>query len=283
MRLTAIKMAVLVALMAGSAAGLDIVPTFVDTEEVAWTDAKKAVVLQAIADYEAVIDVDETVSVMFSFFDPDEAGVHAMWWGAGEPRRTRSTRPWTRGLRHGILISYHLANGAWFDPTPATDDDIPADKYDALTVYRHEIGHMMGHRDKYCWDGWGRPDPTDMWMAQIDEDGVFDAEGLAVPMCVGNYGHAADAGLMNPVVVPGRRYDVTRTVQMLATAYGYPIIEPSEPELTVTAPLRLAEAVPDRGQGGSGVLAILALAALTAGFLCVSVSMLRAMLVGPTH
>jgi hypothetical protein len=46
--------------------------------------------------------------------------------------------PWTGWLSFNNSVPW------FFDPTPDTDGDIPADQFDVLTVALHELGHVLG-------------------------------------------------------------------------------------------------------------------------------------------
>ena len=210
---------VVVLLAAGPAAALDIIPVFVDSPDRPWAPHEKAVIHQAIADYEAVIAEPETIRVAFKVHEGDD---HlAMWYGVGEPANGATIRPWTSQLRHTVALSTAVADALWYDLTPATDRDVPDDVWDALTVFRHELGHMLGHRGGYCFDKWATRRQHDPWAALVDKRGVFDPGGLNVPIHGKTLGHTEGGGLMTPVIPPGTRYDVDRTVRMLALAYGY--------------------------------------------------------------
>jgi len=254
--------------LATSAAALEITPTFTDAEGAEWTDARRAIVHQAIADYEAAIANDGAIAVEMQFGEIDQA---AMWYTHGEPPTGQAVRPWSPGLRHVIMINTALAEQLWFDPTPATDGDVPRRRYDALTLIRHEMGHMLGHRNGYGFENWATRDQVDPWMALIDDEGVFDAEGMGVHMARGNWGHWSEDGLMHPRMLPGRRYGVDRTVQMLAVAYGYELASTTDAAQTleVSDEIRLAPPAPSRAFGW------MALTALLVGYIVAFVALVR--------
>lgn len=209
-----------VGLLCATAHGLEIIPIFTGRGRLQWTEQEKAVVRQAIADYEHAILEDVTIKVEFKFFRGKAEG-QAMWYTAGTPPDGTKVRPWTKQLRHGVIIHVSIRKRLWFDPTPETDGDVPSGAYDALTLYRHELGHLMGHRDAYCIDNWATREWSDPWKARIDKHGVFDPDGLKVPMYPGSFGHTRKRGLMFPVMMPGKRWDIDETVAMLKLAYGY--------------------------------------------------------------
>jgi hypothetical protein len=206
--------------MAGVARGLDIVPKFTESEGQAWSDQRKAVVLQAISDYEKLILEKGKVKIEFKFCTSN--GRTAMWYVTGPSPRGATIRPWSRRLRHVIMIDESILDDqVWFDPTPATDDDVPAGAYDALTLFRHELGHAMGHRNGYCVDNHDTPKHVDRWMVKVNDKSVFDADGLNVQLVPGNVGHVAGADLMCPMMAPGARYSIDDTVRRLVVAYEY--------------------------------------------------------------
>lgn len=208
--------------------GLTIVPTFTDSAGQRWTDRRKAVVLQAIADYERAIAENETIAVEFKFYDA-EPGYYAMWYAINFPPKGTSVRPWTRGLTHVIMIDANSAGGlVWFDPTPSTDDDIPESVFDALTLIRHELAHMLGHRPGYCLDYDADGQAIDHWQARIDASGVFDPGGLNVALADDGE-HAADNDLMSYYLTTGRRYDIDDALQRLILTYGYKTVAHKPP------------------------------------------------------
>ncbi len=200
--------------------GLDIVPTFTDSAGKEWTGRRRAVVLRAIADYENGIAEDETIAVEFKFY-PAEPGTYAMWYVIDFPPEGTSVRPWTAGLTHVIMID---ANGTgdwiWFDETPATDGDVPGRAIDALTLVRHELGHMLGHRPAYCTDFDADGQVIDYWQNLIDADGVFDPGGLNVELAYDRE-HVVGSHLMSYYMTPGRRHGIAAVLRRLVVAYGY--------------------------------------------------------------
>ena len=126
-----------------------------------------------------------------------------------------------------IAQDYLNAN-LWFDPTPATSNDIPNNRTDALSVFIHEIGHGIGFSGYYNW-GAGAFDFGS--MTPFDSRTVFDGGhlyfdgpnveavyGSRVRLTDGNSYHYGQAtgegadlanGLMNGVVYNyGARYAV---------------------------------------------------------------------------
>ena len=226
------------------AMGLVIVPTFEDgdEEQFVWSDMQKAIVLRAIADWDAVIANDETIHVKFNLAEDRNDAWAALWWATGENPPDISgvdLRPWHPTFTHGVMLN--LALPMWFDDTLDTDADADENWADVLTAVRHELGHMLGHRHEVYYDNYGTPEQTDPWMDLIAED-VFDPDGLAIPM----WGNSHTVrGLMCPDMGYGR-YDVAQTAEMLYKAYGY--LRPGEVvEITPAAPTVMTPADPDAG------------------------------------
>ena len=199
--------------------GLRIVPTFTDSADLTWTDQRKAVVLHAIADFERVIAENETIAVEFKFYHA-ETDEYGMWYGTDFPPEGTNMRPWTAGVTQVIMIDANSVDTrVWFDPTPSTDDDIPHMR-DALTLVRHELAHMLGHRPGYIIDYDADGQAIDYWADLIDANGVFDPDGLNVPLADG-HDHVDQPDLMNTYLTPGKRYGIDAAVQRLVLAYGY--------------------------------------------------------------
>lgn len=62
------------------------------------------------------------------------------WGGSWTTRFTQIPfQPWS-----GYLLLNSNVTSWWFDPSPETDDDVPAGVTDALDVAMHEMGHVLG-------------------------------------------------------------------------------------------------------------------------------------------
>jgi hypothetical protein len=113
---------VLLALAANASAALDIVVSFNDDPQV-WSDVQKAVVNQAILDWENAFnayDITGTVDYSTQLINAG-GGILAQtsnWIWGGTPAYGESTRPW-QGVGHWMSVN----PGLWWDPTPANDDD----------------------------------------------------------------------------------------------------------------------------------------------------------------
>ena len=156
------------------------------------------------------------------------AGIAATTYGwvwGGVPANGDSTRPWL-GTGHYMGIT---PSGLWWDPTPSTDGDVGGN-YDALTIIRHELGHLLGSQPGLYFDNYNVAGHEDKWESEIVSN-VFDPGGLAVPMNPGDHGHTA-GGLMKAYIYGGERFDVQDTADMIAKAFDLP---PAVPEpLTMT-------------------------------------------------
>jgi len=216
---------VLLALASGASAALDIVVSFDDNAAGTWDPNEKAVVNQAIADWEAAFaayDLDATVDFGIDF--RNEGGAAAVTYGwvwGGVPATGDTTRPW-QGTGHYMGV---LPNSFWWDPTPATDGDVPGGQYDALNIIRHELGHLLGSQPGLYFDDYGTASHADSWTEHVVGT-TFDPGGLNVSMVSGDFGHT-NGGLMNPYVYTGQRFDVDQTMDMIAVAFDLqPVPEP---------------------------------------------------------
>lgn len=264
--------AVVLLLISRAHGALDIVPTFVGCDEHEWQAHQIAVVDYAIREWESAFDLNEVVEVAFVLARADGQWV-AQWYVTGDQPETGDVRPWVPSLRHTIFVACDM--GLWWDPTPQSDDDLPI-AHDALTFIRHEIGHMMGHREGLYYndvDGAGQIDP---WAGQIVA-GVFDPDGLAVRMVGADMEHTAAGGLMNAEINWRSRMSIDVASQMISVAYGYKLVaadatagqaDASSDAAAATA--RRASEDGDQGaarRSGTTTVCLLLLAVLTLGCL----------------
>ncbi len=237
---------------------LDIDPTFSDTAGETWTATRMGVVNQAISEWESVFATDaqangQTVNVTFDFTNACTGGYIGQWSGGYSlsytttPDNPASTvRPWdvdttvggdyTRTtMTHTIHLNADFFTGTnytWFDPTPLTDGDQPFVAYDALSIIRHEIGHMMGFTELYGTIAEGTSTLVSEWAAQVT-GATFDQGGLDLPLAsVDNIAHFSDAGgaategdLMVPAIPNSLRRGISlNDIDALETAYGYDLV-----------------------------------------------------------
>lgn len=217
---------VLLAVASNASAVLDIVVSFDDNTWI-WTAQQKAVVNQAVTDWEdafSAYDLDATVTFGIDFRNVGGGAAAVTYgWDVGWAFLPVGfdSRPW-QYTGHYIGI---LPNSFWWDPTPANDFDNGAqNSYDALTLIRHEMGHMLGSQPGLYFSDTYTPSQVDAWTAPIVGN-IFDPGGLNVTMSGGDLGHTS-GGLMDPWVAWSRR-DVDLTMQMIALAFDLqPIPEP---------------------------------------------------------
>jgi hypothetical protein len=232
-----------------------------------WTPTRLGVVNQALAEWEAVFaNVNETVDVEVTFANAgtggyigqwSSLGTTISWYGQDNPAPgTTPVRPWDvdtlnagagTGARstmihtirfNAALMNTGLANYLWFDPDP-TSGPVEFKVWDALSVARHEIGHMLGVVDGVYMDDYYA---TDVFNWDTDVTGsTFDAGGLNLPLeAEDNISHFADLGvttddLMNAALANGQRREISdNDIDALAVAYGYDLI-PEPASLTLMA------------------------------------------------
>ena len=237
--------------------------TFTDTLAMTWDATTEGVINQAISDWQDKIDgIDngaggvDSVTVNFSVeFDYlGLGGPLGVWNGQVSGFFGADVRPWVAGdssynVTHTLTFNADLVNNPggndlWFDPTPGDDgSDKAFSDWDALSVARHEIGHMLGFTSLYV-DDFGVTN-ANPWTSLISSN-VFDPTGLNVAMHPGDPGHVlADELLMDTALSNAEgRIDVSQTeLEMLSLAYGYSLAVTAIPEPSFAAMLALATPV----------------------------------------
>ncbi|PNY38678.1 hypothetical protein C2E31_01820 [Rhodopirellula baltica] len=205
-------MGLLIAGALQAAMTIDVV--FTDTADGSWDAVTRGVVNQAIADWEnEIVGIDDgfggvaSINVQFEaeFFNFGNGGPLGMWSGPLSASVGSNIRPWeatdaSYTIAHTIRfnsssINSGATNELWFDATPADDgSDKAFSDWDALTVARHEIGHMLGFSSAYA-DDVGLPSQSNPWSDKIIGD-VFDPGGLNVAMEPGDVAHVLDDSLL---------------------------------------------------------------------------------------
>jgi hypothetical protein len=229
----------LILLLAGPAGALVINPTFTDGAGQTWNSdpARKAVIDRAIADWDSSLFDKQTVNVDFIFTHAGANSYLAEWFGSGSFAAGANIYPWTPGAVHTVAFNvdfFNSANSLWFDPTPATGGDLPAKSWDALTVTRHELCHMMGFSSAYYVDNFSQAGEHDRWTDHIVGT-TFDPNGINVQLAgANNLSHLADSGptkgdLMAPALANGVRRPISQTdLSMLALAHNYQLATPGD-------------------------------------------------------
>lgn len=174
-------------------------------------------------------------------------GVSVYEQGAGAKVRTGS-EPSPGFDRIQFLINpNYMQNTLWFDPNPFNSTTaVPADKTDALSVMRHELGHAL------AFNGWKSATdgsvPTGNYMSTFDRYETFDGTNLfftgpnamaqyggqPVPVTYGNNWHLGNNSprpgsdlipdLMNGVVFSnGHRYDISAMDVAILADSGVPV------------------------------------------------------------
>ena len=217
-----------------------VVDNWTDGGGYSWNDdigggaTRKDVINQAISDWEGTIGNNETIHLDMVLLDAG-ASYLGQWQGGLSYTPGDDIRPWYSGTSHTIRFNTNYfvgANYTWWDSTPGDDgSDQPFESWDALSVARHEFGHLFGFTEGFYEDNKGTGGEVDLWGDQIDGSNVFDAGGLNINMNGADHGHVEDAGataddLMVPSIVNGtRRWISTTDTDMLELAYyDYQII-----------------------------------------------------------
>lgn len=211
---------------------------FVDAAGQTWDATTRGVVNQAINDWKQVFSgvngATETINFNVTFAHATTSGYLGVWQGGFSAFSGDDIRPWSPNVNHTISFNVdHMAvgltNRLWFDPTPTTGGDQSFNDWDALTVTRHEIGHMLGFTTLYV-DNFNTPGQTNPWTSRIVNN-IFDPGGLNVAMNA-DKAHlgTASGDLMSPSLFNGSRIGISsQEANMLSLAYGYSFTAVPEP------------------------------------------------------
>ena len=144
-----------------------------------------------------------------------------------------NTRPWEK-TSHVIHFNADLFAGAnylWWDPSPSTDGDQPFEAWDALSLARHELGHILGFNSTSYRDEVDTPSEFRLWedrMTMSGPNATFDQGGMDTAMASSsNFAHIKDSGAMaGDLMVPAMPNSVRRDISdmdldMLTLAYDY--------------------------------------------------------------
>jgi len=210
------------------ARALNIIPTFVDSSDQAWTDSQKSVILEAIGDWENRILDNQTINVSFDLTHAAAIGatdsVLARWAGTIKVL-PRSVYPWTPTVQQVIEFNEDLMNPSLPNHLEFTAGVVAPGDWDGLSVTRHELCHMLGFTQYFYWQG-----HADKWSSHVSGT-TFDPGGLSVQMDNAiDVSHVADSGptagdLMTPTMPNGVRKQIGATdLKMLEVAYHYAMI-----------------------------------------------------------
>jgi hypothetical protein len=219
---------------------ITIVPTYVDGAGYTWDSVRRGVIQQAINDWQTALpDSQPQINVTLDFTN---AGYTYLgeWYVVPQPAPVGTNfYPWSPQLVQNIHFNADLFSGdnyTWWDPTPTTSADQPFAAWDALSVARHEIGHMMGFTDQVYVDHFYTPQEVDKWASHISGT-TFDPGGTGhlnvVMEATYDLGHVSDSGsttgdLMVTAIPNSIRRGISATdLNMLHLAYGYNIVIPA--------------------------------------------------------
>lgn len=208
-----------------------------------WDSTRQAVVTQAANEWGNLFVDHYTIDVDVTFASAGTGGFLGQWSGARSFFIGDDIKPWqntTHTIRfNSDLLSTSLDNYLWWDPNLGDNMDQPFKAWDALTVARHEFGHLIGFTDNFYVDNINTASEIDFWANQLSGPSgakIFDAGGLNVPLYSDDThtldldtGTLADNDLMNPTLANSIRLPISSlNIQMLEQAYGYDLIpEPS--------------------------------------------------------
>lgn len=191
-----------------------------------WDSTWQNVVSDAANDWTHWLQTDNTVSFDATFDTLGTDGPLATANFSGGFAAGENLRPWSDGFSLSIefnsdYMDSNLDNYLSFD-NPGTPT---ANVWDALTVARHEVGHLLGFAPGVYLNNFSEPEETDPWMDLIDTDThTFDTGGLDVAMYAGAYEHtdiADEPLLMNRGLTPETVYDVDLLhAEMIGTAWS---------------------------------------------------------------
>ncbi len=227
-----IYMQLMMLFAAAGAQGLQFNTTFTDRAGETWTSTRRGVINQALGDWGSSILDNQTVDLTLTFTSAGSGNYLGRWYGSAAYFPGDDLYPWS-GTSHTIRFNVDRFTGMnylWWDPTPTTVGDLPFSAWDALSVARHEFGHMLGLTDDFYYDDADTGSARDRWADQM-VGLVFDPNGLNVTMAdSNNLGHVADSGATaGDLMVPGLPNSIRRPISltdldMLALAHDYAVI-----------------------------------------------------------
>jgi hypothetical protein len=228
---------------AATAGAITISPTFIDGSGYTWDSVRRGVITQAINDWAAVLPNSHTVNITFDFTNTTE-GYLGKWQGSYSLASGTDVYPWTSGVTQTIHFNAHYFSGdnyTWWDSSPATGGDLPSSAWDALSVARHEIGHMLGFVNGFYLENYNTSSAYDKWGTHISGT-TFDSGGMNVAMAASSdLSHVLDGGttlgdLMVQALPNGTRRAISATdLNMMHLAYDYSVVAPTVYALSAVA------------------------------------------------
>ena len=191
-------------------AAIDIQPTYVG-----FTAQQQACAEAAIAEWEAaLLDTYTFGDVTLMTDDLGGSGPLAVTTYFGTPRI-----PWQSTTVINTTVNTHFVAEMQFDHALP----VAADKYDGLTIFRHELCHAVGFADWYT-------DFQANLTAGPGSNRTYNGDGFTVELTPQAQGtHVVGVSdLMNEQLAKGLRKPISDLdLQVLEDAYGYTIPEPT--------------------------------------------------------
>ncbi len=215
-------------------------PTFVNGAGQLWTTSEETVVDEAIQSWTSRILDNQTVNVTLDFTNAGTGSSTYLGEAVTSFSETAGTNiyPWTPGVTQVIHINADaMTTGVGGDMLAFIDQSatVPSNEFDALSILRHEMGHMMGFTDQIYYNNFDTPSQVDKYASHVTISGtsaIFDAGGLNIPLDSStDIVHTSPSGitagdLMNPALPNGTRRDISQIdLNVLHLAYGYQIAE----------------------------------------------------------
>ncbi len=187
-----------------------------------YTPQQEACARVAIGQWErAITDNVTTTSVMMEIGSDVPGALAATAILYNPPGFALPPTPWNPDVEIRVQLQQTYVSEMFFDAS----SPVPDGRYDALTLFRHELGHAMGFADEY-WDF------LDRLTLGPGGSRTFNGDGFSVVLTPESQGtHMADPAypgdLMVAAMGTGQSYrrEISRIdLEVLADAYGYSII-----------------------------------------------------------
>lgn len=201
---------------------------------VTWDANHISVVTQAANEWGSLFVHDYSIDVDLTFTSAGISGYLGQWAGNYAPGSAvgDNIRPWENAV-HKISFNADrmdpsLSHYLWWDADTSTPG-VASNHWDALTVARHEFGHLLGFSADFYVNNVKTSSEVAFWEDLIDPADVFDPGGLAV-LLEDDHGHISASGdypndLMVSALKNGTRREISElNLQMLQLAYGYSFV-----------------------------------------------------------